>query len=60
MEKMFFARTSEEIEEQAKHYCYRCGHCMGDNIKMQKIGEKTKISPANLDLKILNNTIDVM
>lgn len=23
-----FARTNEEIEEQAKHYCYRCGHCM--------------------------------
>ena len=54
-----FARTPEEIEEQAKHYCYRCGHCMCQ-LNMQKIGEKTKLSPANLDLEILKKNVELI
>lgn len=52
-----FARTPEEIDEQAKHYCYRCGHCMSPN-NTQKIGEKTKVSCTNSDLNILGGNVD--
>jgi organic radical activating enzyme len=54
-----FARTMEEIEEQAKHYCYRCGHCM-DTINTQRIGDKTKVSRTNLDLKILGQNVEII
>jgi organic radical activating enzyme len=54
-----FVRTIEEIEEQAKNYCYRCGHCMNP-ANIQGIGEKTKVSPINLDLDILKKNIQIV
>jgi len=54
-----FVRTFEEIECQAKHYCYRCGHCM-KKTEFQKIGDATKVSPTNLDLNILKDKIDLV
>lgn len=41
------ARTAEEINEQAKKFCYRCGWCLDKDINRQKITEPSCITKTN-------------
>lgn len=47
-----FDRTKEEIDEQAKHLCKRCGWCVADMVPRQLSKDPTNISPYNQTTKM--------
>lgn len=57
--KDVFERTFDEVVCQAKHYCYRCGHCM-KRTQFQNIGDPTTISPTNLDMDVQKEKMELV
>jgi hypothetical protein len=56
-----FVKSKEEIDEQAKHFCKRCGWCVTELVPRQFSKDPSHVSPANyVDIKKGRHSLEVI